>query len=60
MGGLYFLGSVISKQQAEAENRKQNRAQDISVIEKDLNETNIELLDADLTSIEAELDAAVK
>lgn len=59
MGGLYFLGSVIKKQQAEAEYRKQNSAQDISVIEKDLNETNIDALDDDLMSIEAELDAAI-
>lgn len=59
MGGLYFWGSVIQKQRAEAELRKQARVEDISVIEKDLNETNIDALDADLMSIEAELDAAL-
>lgn len=60
MGGLYFWGSIIQRQNENAARQRQMRTEDLSGIEKDLNETNIDTLDSEMDSIEAELDAALE
>lgn len=58
LGGLYYLNSVkvdIAKEEAPA----LNESSEIEAIEEDLNQTDLDNLDAEFSDIEAEIDAAL-
>ncbi len=70
VGGLYFFGSLISAKKVEVQTEqvleeqnekmqieqtaKQSQSDDVSSIEADLNATNVDTVDKDLSDIEKE------
>ncbi len=70
IGGLYFFGSLVSAKKAQVETEqaleeqneilqveqtaKQSKSDDVTSIEADLNATNIDTVDKDLSDIEKE------
>lgn len=60
IGGMYFWGYIIEKNEMNENNSMNAEATSITDIESDLEKTDIDNLDSDLADIEKEIDAALE
>lgn len=70
LGGLYFWGYIINKQQVNAPTTEESEVEevkteeiadpDVAEINNELNSTNVDEIDSELNKIDAEFDASVQ